>query len=120
MLRSPRTTPQRLVLTVAVLASFIAFLDGTVITVALPAITRELGGGLTTQQWVVDAYLITLGAIILLAGSLSDAFGRKRVLFWGLWGFLVTSVLCAIAPTASVLIGARALQGIAGALLVPS
>ena len=120
MTDSPRTAPQRLVLTVAVLASFIAFLDGTVINVALPAITRELGGGLTTQQWVVDAYLITLGAIILLAGSLSDAFGRKRVLFWGLWGFLVTSVLCAIAPTASVLIVARALQGVAGALLVPS
>ena len=110
----------QLVLTVAVLASFIAFLDGTVINVALPAITDDLGGGLVTQQWVVDAYLITLGAIILLAGSLSDAFGRRRVLFWGLVGFLATSVLCAVAPTASVLIVARGLQGVAGALLVPS
>ncbi|MFC5930844.1 DHA2 family efflux MFS transporter permease subunit [Cryobacterium melibiosiphilum] len=117
---SAPSSAQRLVLGVAVLASFIAFLDGTVINVALPAITRDLGGGIATQQWVVDAYLITLGAIILLAGSLSDAFGRKRVLFWGLVGFLVTSVLCAAAPTASVLIVARGLQGVAGALLVPS
>ncbi|MDJ0376294.1 DHA2 family efflux MFS transporter permease subunit [Cryobacterium sp. PH31-L1] len=111
---------QRLVLVVAVLASFIAFLDGTVINVALPAITRELGGGIATQQWVVDAYLITLGGIILLAGSLSDAFGRRRVLFWGLVGFAAASVLCALAPSAPFLIGARGLQGVAGALLVPS
>ncbi|KFF59103.1 major facilitator transporter [Cryobacterium sp. MLB-32] len=120
MTLQPSTPVQRLVLTVAVLASFVAFLDGTVINVALPAITRELGGGITTQQWVVDAYLITLGAIILLAGSLSDAFGRKRVLFWGLVGFLLASMLCALAPSAAFLIGARALQGVAGALLVPS
>lgn len=107
-------------LVVAILSAIVAFLDGTIVNVALPAITRELGGGLVTQQWVVDAYLITLGSVILLAGSLSDAFGRKRVLFWGLVGFGVTSLLCAIAPTATVLIVARALQGIAGALLVPS
>ena len=119
MTRSPTDSP-RLVLVVAVLASFIAFLDGTVINVALPAITRELGGGISTQQWVVDAYLITLGGIILLAGSLSDAFGRKRVLLWGLVGFASASVLCAVAPSASFLIGARAIQGVAGALLVPS
>lgn len=118
--QSTVSAAERRVLAVAVLASFIAFLDGTVINVALPAITADLGGGIATQQWVVDAYLITLGAIILLAGSLSDAFGRKRVLFWGLIGFLVTSVLCAVAPTASVLIVARGLQGVAGALLVPS
>jgi EmrB/QacA subfamily drug resistance transporter len=119
MTRIPASTP-RLVLAVAVLASFIAFLDGTVINVALPAITRELGGGIATQQWVVDSYLITLGGVILLAGSLSDAFGRKRVLFWGLAGFAAASVLCALAPTAAFLIGARGLQGLAGALLVPS
>jgi EmrB/QacA subfamily drug resistance transporter len=109
-----------LVLVVAILSAIVAFLDGTIVNVALPAITRDLGGGLVTQQWVVDAYLITLGSVILLAGSLSDAFGRKRVLFWGLIGFGVTSLLCAIAPTAVVLIIARGLQGIAGALLVPS
>ena len=64
---------ERLVLSIAVLASFVAFLDGTIVTIALPAIERDLGGGLATQQWAVDAYLITLGALILLAGSLSDA-----------------------------------------------
>ena len=111
---------QRLVLLIAILSSFIAFLDGTVITVALPAIVRELGGGIVTQQWVMDAYLITLGSIILLAGSLSDAFGRKRVLFWGITGFGIASILCAVAPSDGVLIAARALQGVAGALLVPS
>jgi EmrB/QacA subfamily drug resistance transporter len=111
---------QRLVLAIAVLASFVAFLDGSVINVALPAIMRELGGGLSTQQWVVDAYLITLGSLILVAGSLSDLFGRIIVLRWGLAGFGIASLLCAIAPTAGVLIVARGLQGVAGALLVPS
>jgi EmrB/QacA subfamily drug resistance transporter len=114
------TPRQRLVLVIAILASFVAFLDGSVVNVALPAITRELGGGLPVQQWVVDAYLLTLGALMLLAGSISDTFGRQKVLKAGLLGFGVASVICALAPTSSVLIGARALQGIAGALLVPS
>ena len=111
---------QRLVLWIAILASFVSFLDSSVINVALPAISRELGGGLTTQQWVVDAYLITLGSLILVAGSLSDLLGRVVVLRAGLIGFGATSVMCALAPTAEVLILARALQGVAGALLVPS
>ncbi|HXH26958.1 MAG TPA: MFS transporter [Candidatus Acidoferrum sp.] len=111
---------QRLVLFISVLASFVAFLDGSVVTVALPAIAREVGGGLQTQQWVVDAYLITLGALILLAGSLSDVFGRRKILTFGLVGFGAASLLCALAPTSNLLIVARALQGIAGALLVPS
>jgi EmrB/QacA subfamily drug resistance transporter len=111
---------QRRVLIIAVLASLVSFLDASVVNVALPAISRSLGGGLTIQQWVVDAYLITLGALILTAGSLSDVFGRERVLWWGLVGFGGASLLCAFAPTAIFLIGARAIQGIAGALLVPS
>lgn len=114
------TRSQRLVLAIAVLASFVAFLDGSVITVALPAITAELGGGLSLQQWVVDAYLITLGSLMLLAGSLSDVFGRILVLRLGLIGFGITSVMCALAPTGEFLIVARALQGVSGALLVPS
>jgi len=114
------TRQQRLVLLVAILASFVALLDGSVINVALPAIAGELGGGLVTQQWVVDAYLITLGALMLIAGSLSDLFGRKKILWAGLIGFGATSLLCAIAPTSELLIVARGLQGIAGALLVPS
>jgi EmrB/QacA subfamily drug resistance transporter len=112
--------PLRLVLVVSILASFVAFLDSSVVNVALPAITKSLGGGLVVQQWVVDAYLLTLGSLILIAGSLSDLFGRKKVLVFGLIGFLIASVLCGIAPNATFLIIARGLQGIAGALLVPS
>lgn len=114
------TSQQRLVLAIAVLASFVAFLDGSVVTVALPAISDELGGGLSTQQWVVDAYLVTLGALILVAGSLSDVLGRVVVIRIGLWGFGLTSLLCALAPTAEILVVSRGLQGVAGALLVPS
>ncbi|WP_240606861.1 MFS transporter [Microbacterium sp. Gd 4-13] len=114
------TRDQRMVLTIAILSSFVSFLDGTVVTVALPAISRDLGGGLTTQQWVVDAYLITLGALILVAGSLSDVLGRLVVLRIGLIGFAVTSIAIGAAPTAEFLIIMRALQGVAGALLVPS
>jgi EmrB/QacA subfamily drug resistance transporter len=116
----PSTPLQKRVLAVAIVASFIAILDGFVVNLALPAIGRELGGGLVIQQWVVDAYLLTLGALILVAGSLSDHFGRARILEWGLAGFAVTSVLCGLAWTGEVLVVARALQGIAGALLVPS
>lgn len=111
---------KRLVLAISILASFVAFLDSSVVNVALPAIKHNLGGGLVTQQWVVDAYLITLGALILLAGSLSDLFGRKRILIFGLIGFAATSILCAIAPSSTFLIITRGLQGVAGALLVPS
>ena len=111
---------QRLVLVTAILASFVAFLDGAVVNVALPAIRNELGGGLASQQWIVDAYLITLGALILIAGSLSDLFGRKRVLAWGMVGFALTSLLCAFAPSDEFLIIARGFQGAAGALIVPS
>ncbi|HOT34054.1 MAG TPA: MFS transporter [Rhodoglobus sp.] len=114
------TRQQRLVLVIAVLASFVAFLDSSVINVALPAMTGELGGGLTVQQWIVDAYLITLGSLILLAGSLSDVYGRIVVLRVGLIGFGVASVLIAVAGSAEFVIAMRAVQGIAGALLVPS
>jgi Arabinose efflux permease len=114
------TREQRLVLTIAVLGSFVAFLDGTVVNVALPAIERELGGGLATQQWAVDAYLITLGALILVAGAVSDAYGRQLVLKIGLIGFGVASVAVALSPDTTFLIVARAVQGAAGAFLVPS
>ena len=114
------TAVEKRVLYVAIVASFIAFLDGSVVNLALPAIGRELGGGLVVQQWVVDAYLLALGALILVAGSLSDQFGRVRVLKWGLAGFTATSVLCGLAWSGETLILFRGLQGIAGALLVPS
>ena len=110
----------RLVLIVAILASFVSFLDGSIVTVALPAIAHDLGGGVTLQQWVVDGYLLTLGSLMLVAGSLSDLFGRVRILRVGLIAFALTSLLAAFAPDAGLLIAARALQGVAGALLVPS
>jgi len=114
------TRDQRFVLAIAILASFVTFLDGSVITVALPAISHDLGGGISVQQWVVDAYLITLGTLILLAGSLSDTFGRMLILKVGLIGFGVASLLIAFSPSADFLIALRAVQGVAGALLVPS
>ncbi len=117
---SDLTREQRLVVTIAILASFVTMLDSSVTTVALPAIARELGGGLSTQQWVVDAYLVTLSSLMLLAGSLADARGRLFVMRLGLIGFGVASLAIAAAPTAEILIIARAVQGAAGAFLMPS
>ncbi|MBF4562860.1 MFS transporter [Microbacterium sp. VKM Ac-2870] len=114
------TPQQRLVLVIAILGTFVAFLDGTIVNVALPAIARDLGGGLSTQQWTVDAYLVTLGALILVAGAVSDAFGRVLVLRIGLIGFGIASVAVALSPNPELLIAARAVQGAAGAFLVPS
>ncbi|WP_431239746.1 MFS transporter [Mycolicibacterium aichiense] len=110
----------RLLVAVAVLASFVAFLDGSVVNLALPAISAELGGGLVIQQWVVDGYLLTLGALILLAGAISDTFGRLTVLRAGLVVFGVASLLCAAAPSGLVLVIGRCLQGLGAAFLVPS
>jgi EmrB/QacA subfamily drug resistance transporter len=111
---------KRLTLLAAILGSSVVFLDGTVVNVALPAIREDLDTGLAEQQWIVEAYLLTLGSLILVGGSLGDVLGRRRVFVWGLIGFGVTSALCAIAPDAATLIAARTLQGVAGALLVPS
>src|SRR3954454_21360728 len=111
---------KRLTLSAAILGSIVAFVDGTVVNVALPHIRDDLGGGLAGQQWVTDAYLLTLGALLLVGGSLGDLFGRRRAFSAGLTGFAVASVLCAVAPTIETLIVFRALQGIAAALLVPN
>jgi EmrB/QacA subfamily drug resistance transporter len=110
----------RWVIAVAVLASFVAFLDGSVVNLALPAISADFGGGLALQQWVVDGYLLTLGALILVAGAISDQYGRLRVLRLGLVVFAAASALCALAPSGGVLIAARCLQGVGAAFLVPS
>jgi EmrB/QacA subfamily drug resistance transporter len=110
---------QRLTLVATILGSTVVFLDATVVNVALPAISEGLDAGLAGQQWVVEAYLLALVALMLVGGSMGDQFGRRRMFVAGLIGFGATSALCAIAPSDGFLVGARALQGIAGALLVP-
>jgi EmrB/QacA subfamily drug resistance transporter len=107
-------------LTASIIGSGIVFVDGTIVNVALPAIRSSLHGGLAEQQWIVEAYLLTLSSLLLVGGSLGDLFGRRRVFAIGVTGFGVCSLLCAVAPSSGVLIATRALQGIAGALLVPS
>jgi EmrB/QacA subfamily drug resistance transporter len=116
----PTTREKRLTLIACIAGSAIVFIDGTVVNVALPAIREDLDVGLASQQWVVEAYLLTLSSLLLIGGSLSDLFGRRRIFALGVVLFGITSAMCAAAPTAEILIGARALQGAAGALLVPS
>jgi EmrB/QacA subfamily drug resistance transporter len=110
---------QLLTLVATILGSTVVFLDSTVVNVALPAISEGLDAGLAGEQWVVEAYMLTLVSLLLVGGSLGDQFGRRRMFVIGLIAFGVTSALCALAPTVEFLIAARALQGVAGALLVP-
>jgi EmrB/QacA subfamily drug resistance transporter len=110
---------QRLTLIATILGSTVVFLDSTVVNVALPAISDGLDVGLAGQQWVVEAYTLALVSLLLVGGSLGDQFGRRRIFVIGLIGFGVTSILCAVAMTEELLIAARALQGVTGALLVP-
>src|SRR3954447_11545321 len=112
--------PKRLSLLAAIMGSFVAMLDSTVVNVALPAIASDLGGGLAGQQWIVNAYLLVLGSLILVGGRLGDVYGERNVFSLGVGGFGVFSLLCALAPSIEVLVGARALQGAFGALLAPS
>src|SRR4051794_8401404 len=111
---------KQLALVAAIMGSFVAGLDATVVNVALPAIREDLGGGLAGQQWVSNAYLLTLGSLILVAGSLGDLYGERRVFAIGVGGFGIVSMVCALAPTIEVLVAGRALQGVFGALLTPS
>ena len=111
---------KRLTLVACIIGSGIVLLDGTAVNVALPSIQDALGGGLAAQQWVVNAYLLTLGSLILIGGSLGDLYGERRIFALGVGAFGVTSLACALAPSIYALIAARALQGVAGALLVPS
>jgi EmrB/QacA subfamily drug resistance transporter len=111
---------KRFTLAACILGSSVAMLDATIVNVALPAIGRDLGGGLTVQQWVVNAYALMLGALILVGGSLGDVFGEKRIFTLGVGGFGAASLLCAVAPSGVTLIIARAVQGTMGALLTPA
>ena len=114
------TRRQTLTLVAAILGSGVATIDGSIVNVALPAIERDLGGGLTGQQWVSNAYLLALASLILIGGSLGDVYGERRVFAIGIGAFGVLSLACALAPTIETLIAARALQGAAGALVTPS
>ncbi|MFJ6000228.1 MFS transporter, partial [Streptomyces sp. NPDC092370] len=107
------------VLLTTVLGSGMAMLDSTVVNVALPRIGRDLDANLSALQWTVNAYMVTLAGLILLGGALGDRFGRRKVFVIGVVWFAVASLLCGIAPNAGVLIAARALQGVGGALLTP-
>ena len=111
---------KQLVLVACILGSTVVFVDASVVNVALPAIEHDLGGGLALQQWVVDAYLLTLGSLLLVGGSLSDLFGARRLFLIGLTTFGFASLLCALAPDGGVLIAARAIQGVTGAILTPA
>lgn len=107
------------VLAATILGSSLAFIDGSVVNVALPAIQAELAASVEAAQWVVNAYLLTLGALILVGGAAGDRFGRRRVFMLGISLFTAASVACGLAPSAAMLIGARLAQGIGGAMLVP-
>ena len=116
----PSARTKRLVLVAAILGTTVVTVDSTVVSIALPAIADDLGGGLAGQQWTSNAYLVTLGSLLLIGGSLGDLFGERRVFTVGVLGFGVTSVFCALAPTIELLVISRALQGVFGALLTPA
>src|SRR5271165_6680867 len=108
------------VMAATVLGSGIAFLDSTVVGIALPSIGRDFHGGVGTLQWVVTGYSLTLAAFLLLGGSLGDRFGRKRIFSVGVVWFAVASACCGLAPGAGLLVFARLVQGVGGALLTPA
>jgi len=114
------TRSQQLTLIAAILGSALVSVDSSIVNVALPAIERDLGGGLEAQQWISNAYLLALGALILIGGSLGDIYGERRIFTIGISAFGVMSFVCALAPTIGVLIAARAVLGASAALITPS
>jgi EmrB/QacA subfamily drug resistance transporter len=111
---------KQLTLLAAVLGTSVVFLDATVTSVALPAIRNDLGGGLAGQQWVTNSYLLALGSLLLIGGSLGDVLGQKRVFLVGVAGFGITSALCALASSIPELCVFRAMQGVCAALVTPT
>jgi EmrB/QacA subfamily drug resistance transporter len=119
---APQPCPERSkpwVLAATILGSSLAFIDGTVVNVALPAIQAELAVSVAVAQWVVNAYSLLLGALILVGGAIGDRFGRRRIFMLGIVLFTAASMACGLAPNAGILIASRALQGVGGAMLVP-
>lgn len=115
-----RSADPRWTLVACILASSLSFVDGSVLSVALPAIKSSYGAGAEQVQWVVNAYLLPLSALLLLGGALGDHFGRRRLLIAGTTIFGMMSLVCALAPSLPILLGARALQGVGAALLLPN
>src|SRR3954447_2692640 len=113
------TARGRWVLLATVLGSSLAFIDATAVNIALPSIGRDLGADAAGLQWTVNGYALSLAALILLGGSLSDRWGRRRMFLVGVGWFAVASLLCGVAPGTGFLVGARVLQGVGGALLTP-
>ncbi|HST02259.1 MAG TPA: MFS transporter, partial [Usitatibacter sp.] len=116
-MNSPRH--RRWVLTATILGSSMAFIDGTVVNIALPALQDKMGATLAQAQWVVEAYSLFISALMLTGGALGDRYGRKRIFMLGVALFTAASVACGLAPTIVVLIACRGLQGVGAALLVP-
>ncbi|WP_312034666.1 DHA2 family efflux MFS transporter permease subunit [Actinoplanes sp. TBRC 11911] len=114
-----RSAAGRWLLFATVLGSSLAYIDSTVVTIALPMIGRDLGAGSNGLEWTINGYALSLAALILLGGSLGDRFGRKRIYLVGTAWFAVASLLCGLAPNVEFLVGARVLEGIGGALLTP-
>jgi len=114
------TREANLTLTAAVLGSGMAFLDATAVNIALPALGDDLGAGLADFQWVVNGYLVAMGALLLTGGALADVHGRRKVFLVGTTWFALASLLCAAAPSTLLLIVARGLQGVGAALMVPA
>ncbi|MGF6551167.1 MFS family permease [Paraburkholderia youngii] len=111
---------KRLALAATIAGSSMAFIDGSVVNVALPSIQSELGASVAAMQWVVNAYLLFLGSLVLVGGSMGDKLGRRTVFIAGVGLFTLASAACGFAPNASALVAARAVQGIGASLLVPS
>ena len=109
----------RWVLFATVLGSGLAFIDGTVVNIALPRIGEQFDAGAAALQWTVNAYTLTLASFVLLGGSLGDRFGRRRIFVIGVAWFAMASLLCGLAPSVGLLVAARALQGVGAALLTP-
>src|SRR5215472_14489120 len=118
-----RSTPAEhpgLVLVTSVLASSLAFVDGSVVNVALPAIGRDLAADANALQWTVNAFLLPLSAMLLFGGAAGDRFGRRKLLLWGTTLFAVASLVCALAPNLALLLTARFLQGVGSAMVMPN
>ncbi len=118
--RAGGCTHPRLILATCILASSLAFIDGSVLNVALPAIGRSFGAATAEVQWVINAFMLPLSALLLLGGAAGDLYGRRRVMLWGIALFTLASILCAAAPSLEMFLAGRTLQGLGAAMLMPN